>query len=187
MEAAYELSTETSDLRDGKIKLIKQFADIFLKIRATMESRTDLKLTELLDLLTEQSGYFDSLADGTSEGEVRQENVRELFSVAQKFNDTSLDQALERFLEEVALSSDTDEINRESEAVHVMTVHSAKGLEFPIVFILGLEEGVFPHSRSALSPQEMEEERRLMYVGLTRAKERVCLLYTEQRTIFFFS
>ncbi len=184
MEAAYELSTETSDLRDGKIKLIKQFADIFLKIRATMESRTDLKLTELLDLLTEQSGYFDSLADGTSEGEVRQENVRELFSVAQKFNDTSLDQALERFLEEVALSSDTDEINRESEAVHVMTVHSAKGLEFPIVFILGLEEGVFPHSRSALSPQEMEEERRLMYVGLTRAKERVCLLYTEQRTIF---
>ncbi|MBP9697615.1 MAG: UvrD-helicase domain-containing protein [Candidatus Moranbacteria bacterium] len=184
MEAAYELSTETSDLRDGKIKLIKQFADIFLKIRAMMESRTDLKLTELLDLLTEESGYFDSLADGTSEGEVRQENVRELFSVAQKFNDTSLDQALERFLEEVALSSDTDEINRESEAVHVMTVHSAKGLEFPIVFILGLEEGVFPHSRSALSPQEMEEERRLMYVGLTRAKERVCLLYTEQRTIF---
>lgn len=184
MEAAYELSTETSELRDGKIKLIKQFADIFLKIRATMESRTDLKLTELLDLLTEESGYFDSLADGTSEGEVRQENVRELFSVAQKFNDTSLDQALERFLEEVALSSDTDEINRESEAVHVMTVHSAKGLEFPIVFILGLEEGVFPHSRSALSPQEMEEERRLMYVGLTRAKERVCLLYTEQRTIF---
>lgn len=184
MEAAYALSSETSDLRDGKIKAIKQFADIFLKIRATMESRTDLKLTELLDLLTEESGYFESLADGTSEGEVRQENVRELFSVAQKFNDTNLDQALERFLEEVALSSDTDEINRESEAVHVMTVHSAKGLEFPIVFILGLEEGVFPHSRSALSPQEMEEERRLMYVGLTRAKERVCLLYTEQRTIF---
>lgn len=184
MEAAYALSSETSDLRDGKIKAIKQFADIFLKIRATMESRTDLKLTELLDLLTEESGYFESLTDGTSEGEVRQENVRELFSVAQKFNDTNLDQALERFLEEVALSSDTDEINRESEAVHVMTVHSAKGLEFPIVFILGLEEGVFPHSRSALSPQEMEEERRLMYVGLTRAKERVCLLYTEQRTIF---
>jgi DNA helicase-2/ATP-dependent DNA helicase PcrA len=65
-----------------------------------------------------------------------------------------------------------------------MTVHSAKGLEFPFVFILGLEEGVFPHSRSALSPTEMEEERRLMYVGLTRAKEKVCLLYTEQRTIF---
>lgn len=184
MEAAYQLSSDTSELRDGKIKTIQLFADIFLKIRATMERRSDLRLTELLDLLTKESGYFDSLADGTSEGEVREENVRELLSVAQKFNDVSLDQALERFLEEVALASDTDEINRESEAVHVMTVHSSKGLEFPVVFLLGLEEGVFPHSRSALSPTEMEEERRLMYVGLTRAKERVCLLYTEQRTIF---
>ncbi len=183
MEAAYQMSPETSELRDGKLKAIKLFADVFLKIRSTVETR-DLKLPELLDLLTRESGYFDSLADGTSEGEVRQENVRELLSVAQKFNDLSLDEALERFLEEVALASDTDDINRESEAVHVMTVHSAKGLEFPVVFILGLEEGVFPHSRSALSPTEMEEERRLMYVGLTRAKERVCLLYTEQRTIF---
>ncbi len=184
MDAAYALSSEESDLRDGKIKTIKLFADIFLKIRATLQVRMDLKLTELLDLLTKESGYFDSLADGTSDGEVRQENVRELLSVAKKFSDISLDQALERFLEEVALSSDTDDINRESEAVHVMTIHSAKGLEFPMVFILGLEEGIFPHSRSALSPTEMEEERRLMYVGLTRAKERVYLLYTEQRTIF---
>lgn len=184
MEAAYQLTSDTSELRDGKIKAIKQFADIFLKIRATVEARPDLKLTELLDMLTKESGYFDSLADGTSEGEVREENVRELLSVAQKFSGTPLDQALERFLEEVALSSDTDEINQGSDAVHVMTVHSAKGLEFPFVFILGLEEGVFPHSRSAMSPTEMEEERRLMYVGITRAKERVCLLYTEQRTIF---
>lgn len=184
LDAAYQLSSESSELRDGKIKAIQIFADIFLKVRAAMERRTDLKLTELLKLLTEESGYLDSLADGTSEGEVREENVRELLSVAQKFNDVSLDQALEHFLEEVALASDTDEINRESEAVHVMTVHSSKGLEFPVVFLLGLEEGVFPHSRSALSPTEMEEERRLMYVGLTRAKERVCLLYTEQRTIF---
>lgn len=183
MDAAYAMSPETSDLRDGKLKAIKMFADVFLKIRGTMASR-EVKLPELLDLLTRESGYFDSLADGTNEGEVRQENVRELLSVAQKFNDMTLDQALEHFLEEVALSSDTDDINRESEAVHVMTVHSAKGLEFPVVFILGLEEGVFPHSRSALSPTEMEEERRLMYVGITRAKEKVCLLYTEQRTIF---
>ncbi len=184
MDAAYALSSEQSDLRDGKIKTIKLFADIFLKIRAALQVRMDLKLTELLDLLTKESGYFDSLADGTSEGEVRQENVRELLSVAQKFSDMGLEQALERFLEEVALSSDTDDINRESEAVHVMTIHSAKGLEFPVVFILGLEEGIFPHSRSALSPTEMEEERRLMYVGLTRAKERIYLLHTEQRTIF---
>ncbi len=184
LDAAYQLSSETSELRDGKIKAIKEFADIFLKIHAATQIRAEMKLAELLSVLTKESGYFDSLADGTSDGEVRQENVRELLSVAQKFSDMDLGQALESFLEEVALASDTDDINRESEAIHVMTVHSAKGLEFPVVFILGLEEGIFPHSRSALSPTEMEEERRLMYVGLTRAKERVYLLYTEQRTIF---
>lgn len=184
LDAAYALTSAHSELRDGKIKTIQLFADIFLKVRAQMEVRQEMSLTELLDVLIRESSYFDGLADGTNEGEVRQENVRELLSVAKKFSGVGLDQALERFLEEVALSSDTDEINRESEAVHVMTVHSAKGLEFPIVFILGLEEGVFPHSRSALSPTEMEEERRLMYVGLTRAKERVYLLYTEQRTLF---
>ena len=184
LDAAYELSKEKSELRDGKIKAIQEFADIFLKIRAEIEAQTDMAFPQLLDKLSRASGYFESLSDGTSEGETRQENVRELLSVAQKFSKDDVNVALERFLEEVALASDTDEINRESDAVHVMTIHSAKGLEFPFVFILGLEEGVFPHSRSALSPHELEEERRLMYVGLTRAKERVCLLYTEQRTIF---
>lgn len=184
LDAAYELSSEKSDLRDGKIKAIREFADIFLKLREETKRRDDLKFPELLDKLSRESGYFDSLADGTGEGETRQENVRELLSVAQKFSDMNLSTALEHFLEEVALASDTDELNGQSEAVQVMTVHSAKGLEFPVVFLLGLEEGVFPHSRSALSPHEMEEERRLMYVGITRAKEKVCLLYTEQRTIF---
>ena len=184
LDAAYQLTAEESDLRDGKIKAIKAFADIFLEIKAQMQSRSDLKFPELLETLGQKSGYFDSLADGTSEGETRQENVRELLSVAKKFDHVDLDQALAQFLEEVALSSDTDDINQEGGAVHVMTIHSAKGLEFPVVFILGLEEGIFPHSRSALSPSELEEERRLMYVGLTRAKEKVCLLYTEQRMIF---
>ena len=185
MDAAYSLSTEASDLRDGKIKTIKLFADIFLKIRATLQVRTDLKLTELLDLLTKESGYFDSLADGTSEGEVRQENVRELLTVAKKFSDVSLDQALERFLEEVALSSDTDEINRDSEAVHVMTVHSAKGLEFPLVFLVGCEEGIFP-SRQAMDEEGfgdegIEEERRLFYVGITRAQRTLAVSWTRKR------
>ncbi len=184
LDAAYQVTAEESDLRDSKIKAIRGFADVFLEIKAQMQSRSDLKFPELLETLGQKSGYFDSLADGTSEGETRQENVRELLSVAKKFDHVDLHQALAQFLEEVALSSDTDDINQESGAVHVMTIHSAKGLEFPVVFILGLEEGIFPHSRSALSPSELEEERRLMYVGLTRAKEKVCLLYTEQRTIF---
>ncbi len=184
LEAAYLLTPEGSDLREGKIKGIKEFADIFLKLRAEMDVRPDLLFPELLDKISRQSGYLDSLDDGTPEGETRQENVRELLSVAKKFDKMPLSEALHRFLEEVALSSDTDEINRGSDAVHVMTLHSAKGLEFPVVFILGLEEGIFPHSRAQISPAELEEERRLMYVGLTRAKEKIYLLYTEQRTIF---
>jgi len=87
-------------------------------------------------------------------------------------------------LEDVSLASDVVNIDQNQDAVHLMTLHSAKGLEFPVVFIVGLEEGLLPHSRSQLSHDEMEEERRLMYVGLTRAKEKIYLLYTRQRTIF---
>lgn len=183
-ETGYKLTPAESELRESKIAAIKNFVDIFLGLRAEIEARVDMKFPELLDKMSKASGYFASLADGTTEGEVRQENVQELLSVAQKYNEMTLDVALRHFLEEVALSSDTDEINEKNEAVHVMTLHSSKGLEFPCVFIVGLEEGIFPHSRSALSPSEMEEERRLMYVGLTRAKEKIYLLYTEQRTIF---
>lgn len=183
-DAGYALTDEESGLRESKIKAIKSFVDIFLRLRGEIEGRADMRFPELLDKIGKESGYFASLKDGTTEGEVRQENVQELLSVAQKYNEMSLDEALRHFLEEVALSSDTDEINEKSEAVHVMTLHSSKGLEFPQVFIVGLEEGIFPHSRSALAPSELEEERRLMYVGLTRAKEKVYLLYTQQRTIF---
>jgi DNA helicase-2/ATP-dependent DNA helicase PcrA len=183
-DAGYQLTPGASGLRESKIKSIQMFVDVFLRLRSEIEARPDMKFPELLDSITKKSGYFDSLADGTPEGETRQENVKELLSVAKKYNDMPLDEALHRFLEEVALSSDTDEISGESEAVHVMTVHSSKGLEFAHVFMLGLEEGVFPHSRSHTSPQELEEERRLMYVGLTRAKEKAYLLYTEQRTLY---
>ena len=133
----------------------------------------------------------------------KKENVLELISVAQKYDkkekgengdekglngaegalDENLD-VLSAFLEEVALASDVDNVNQNEDAVHLMTLHSAKGLEFPVVFIVGLEEGILPHSRSLLSSGEMEEERRLMYVGLTRAKEKIYLLFTRQRTLF---
>ncbi|HLC95056.1 MAG TPA: 3'-5' exonuclease, partial [Patescibacteria group bacterium] len=183
-EAGYTLTSDNSGLRESKIQAIKKFIDIFFRMRAEMEARADMSLPELLESITKKSGYLASLEDGTAEGETRQENVQELLSVAQKYSAFPLQEAVGRFLEEVALSSDTDEFNPESVAVQVMTVHSAKGLEFPHVFILGLEEGIFPHSRSHLSPTELEEERRLMYVGLTRAKEKVHLLYTEQRMLF---
>ncbi|MEI9966517.1 MAG: UvrD-helicase domain-containing protein [Candidatus Moraniibacteriota bacterium] len=183
LEAAYALNAD-SGLAPKKIIIIRNFADIFLGLRSERETREDLGLPELLRKLAEKSGFLGALEDGTPEAEARIENVQELFSVAEKFREQSLEEALNAFLEEVALASDTDEIDLHQGAVQLMTVHSAKGLEFPIVFIIGLEEGIFPHSRATLSPAEMEEERRLMYVALTRAKEKVYLLYTDARVLF---
>jgi DNA helicase-2/ATP-dependent DNA helicase PcrA len=139
-------------------------------------------LTELILFLYEKSGYQNSLLDGTTEGEARDENVKELLSVATKYDD--IIDALPRFIEEVALASDTDKIDQDTDMVHLMTLHSAKGLEFPVVFIVGLEEGLMPHNRAMVDACEMDEERRLAYVGITRAKEQVFLLYTRQRLLF---
>ncbi|NTW13441.1 MAG: UvrD-helicase domain-containing protein [Candidatus Moranbacteria bacterium] len=170
---------------EKKILIMKTFASLFSRLRAEVVSATPtLTFSEILKELATESGYLLSLRDGTGEGEERELNVRELFSVAKKYEDRSLEEALQAFLEEVALSSDTDSIDNKAEAVHLMTLHSAKGLEFPTVFIVGLEEGVFPHSRSAFSEEDLEEERRLMYVGITRAKKRLYLLSAEARMLF---
>ncbi len=141
-------------------------------------------LSAFFSNLLKDVGYLKSFENDTEEGAARLENVRELFSVAKKFDGVPLESAISSFLEEIALVSDTDSIDRNGNAVQLMTIHSAKGLEFPFVFLVGLEEGIFPHSRSALSPAELEEERRLMYVGLTRAKEMAWLVSAETRTIF---
>ena len=171
-------------LPERKIKMIENFSDLFVHWQDSLMHESEFTLRILLDLVTRESGYLDSLRDGTPEGEMREENVQELFSVAQKFDGVPVREAISRFLEEVALASDTDTIDQRQDAIHLMTVHSAKGLEFPVVFIIGLEEGIFPHSRSALSAAELEEERRLMYVALTRAKTNVFLIHADMRTIF---
>jgi len=139
-------------------------------------------LVELIIHLYENSGLKKTLLDGTEEGEVRHENIKELLSVATKYDD--VDNALELFIEEVALASDTDKINQDADAVHLMTLHSAKGLEFPIVFIAGMEEGLMPHNKAMIDESEMEEERRLAYVGITRAKKQVFLTRAKQRLLF---
>lgn len=181
--AAASLSPEHSDLREGKIQAIRNFTDLFSRWQAYMNHTENLPFSGLLQKITSESGLLKSFEEeGKQEALARIENVQELFSVAQKYDAMTVQEALPQFLEEVALASDTDELG--AEGVQLMTVHSAKGLEFPIVFIIGLEEGVFPHSRSHVSPAELEEERRLMYVGLTRAKEKAYLLYAEQRMIF---
>lgn len=171
-------------LPERKVVTIEAFMELFAHWQDSLAHEEGLTLRMLLDVITRESGYLESLRDGTPEGEAREENVQELFSVAQKYDGVPVREAVSRFLEEVALASDTDSIDQRADAIHLMTVHSAKGLEFPVVFIIGLEEGIFPHSRSALSGAELEEERRLMYVALTRAKEKAYLIHADMRTIF---
>ena len=129
-----------------------------------------LALPELLDEVLEASGYRAMLADGSEDGEERWANLLELRSVTTRYDDLTPDDALDRLLEETALVADQDSYEGDADAVTLITLHAAKGLEFPVVFIAGLEEGLFPHSRALDDEKELEEERRLAYVGITRAQ-----------------
>ena len=168
-------------IQNSKLDPIAKFSEF---IKRMSEAKNRILLTDLIQKVYTESGYEKYLLDGTDEGQARHENVQELLTVAQKYDEYEGDEGLKLFLEEVALIADTDNIDQASEAVHLMTLHSAKGLEFQFVFIAGLEEGIMPHSRSMLDPKQMEEERRLMYVGITRAKRKVYLLFTMERNIF---
>ncbi|MDO8577016.1 MAG: UvrD-helicase domain-containing protein [Candidatus Daviesbacteria bacterium] len=168
--------------------ILNEVKDISSDIYSSATPQNDsIKLTtlDLLDKILEVTGYLDYLNDNTEEGKMRVENVKELRSVAEEFPN------LTDFLENVALvengnlpSRKRQTITSEQDAVTLMTLHSAKGLEFPVVFIVGMEEGLFPHSRSMLDVRELEEERRLCYVGITRAKEKLYLTYARQRLYF---
>jgi DNA helicase II / ATP-dependent DNA helicase PcrA len=140
-----------------------------------------LQLPELLDAVLEETGYRAMLADGSEEGEERWANLLELRSVTTRYDDLTPDDALDRFLEETALVADQDSYEAGADAVTMITLHAAKGLEFQVVFIAGLEEGVFPHSRSLDDEKQLEEERRLAYVGITRAKRRLFLSHAARR------
>lgn len=154
-----------------------ELADIIISYRNIIE---DTAITGIIDSLLRRIDYNTYLDDGTLQGESRQETVRELVSVAKAYQDVGL----EGFLEEVSLMSDLDDKNSGSDAVTLMTLHAAKGLEYPVVFIVGLEETVLPHSRALYDQKEMEEERRLMYVGMTRAREELYLLYATSRALY---
>jgi DNA helicase-2/ATP-dependent DNA helicase PcrA len=153
------------------------------------ERRAELPVPALIDLVCAASGYRDALkAERSAEADARLENLEELVAASEELiaaRRAAGEDAvtLETFLDSIALVADTDEIDVESGGVTLMTLHSAKGLEFPVVFLTGLEEGVFPHSRSMLEPEELEEERRLCYVGLTRAREQLMLSYALHRRI----
>ncbi len=140
-----------------------------------------LPLPELLDEALEASGYRAMLADGSEDGEERWANLLELRLVTTRYDDLTPDDALDRLLEETALVADQDSYEGDADAVTLITLHAAKGLEFPVVFIAGLEEGLFPHSRALDDEKELEEERRLAYVGITRAKRRLFLSHAWRR------
>ena len=138
------------------------------------------QLPELVDAVIRRIGYLEYLKDGSLQGDERAENVKELLSVAREQTELGLP----GFLEEVALLSDLDTAEFGSDSVTLMTLHAAKGLEFPVVFLAGMEEGIFPHSRALFDMEEMEEERRLCYVGMTRAKEELHLLHCGGRMLY---
>lgn len=142
-------------------------------------------LTALTEHILRQSGYLSELErERTLESEGRQENLKEFLSVTTQFESENEGASLLDFLEHVALVSDVDSMGDETEGLTLMTLHSAKGLEFPVVFMVGMEDGIFPHSRSMWDEGELEEERRLCYVGMTRAMSRLYMTCAKQRTLF---
>ncbi|MCK5181967.1 MAG: DNA helicase PcrA [Dehalococcoidia bacterium] len=143
----------------------------------------ELSLSALVDKVLERTRYKEHILN-KEDGDDRWENIVELRSVASEYDDLNPEEALAAFLEKVSLVSDIDELDEKVDAVTLITLHQAKGLEFPVVFIVGLEEGILPHRKSFDDPEQMEEERRLCYVGITRAKERLYLLRSYRRSLF---
>ena len=160
----------------------REFVNAIEELRAKKE---DIKISDLIKETLKKSGYTQALEnENTIEAENRIENLDEFLTVAIEFEDESADNKLSDFLEGITLSSDIDNMEEAEETVTLMTLHSAKGLEFPVVFLVGMEEGIFPGYKSIGEPKELEEERRLCYVGITRAKEYLFLTCSKQRTIF---
>ena len=167
----------------GKTKeKLEEFGILIFTLVAEMEDRTVL---DLLESLLDRTGYLAQLEESTDpQDQARAENIGELLSVAKDFQDTNPSGTVEDFLEQVALVNDVDSFEQEESKVTLMTLHAAKGLEFPIVFLGGLEEGLFPHSRTLMNPEEVEEERRLAYVGITRAEKELYISNATTRTVF---
>ena len=171
------------DTIKGKTKeKLEEFGILIFTLAAEMEDKTVL---DILESILDRTGYLAQLEESTDpQDQARAENIGELLSVAKDFQDTNPTGTVEDFLEQVALVNDVDSFEQEESKVTLMTLHAAKGLEFPIVFLGGLEEGLFPHSRTLMNPEEIEEERRLAYVGITRAEKELYISNATTRTVF---
>ncbi len=171
-----------STIKSGTASKLKDFAGLILKLK---EAQTRYSLPEFLSLTLEKSGYLRELqASGTDEDMVRIENLQELVNVANEFEPEELDNTLGEFLAQVSLVSDIDGMDEIANNVTLMTLHASKGLEFPIVFLAGCDEGIFPSARCSNSLSELEEERRLMYVGVTRAETKLYLTTAKRRQMW---
>ncbi len=168
-------------IRESKSKALTDFVNL---IKSLQKVNQEFPAAGVIKHVLDFSGYKKFLDDGTTEGETRLQNIYELISVATKYSSLEPGESLGIFLEEIALISDLDKLDDQDNSVTLMTIHSAKGLEFGTVFLAGLEDGIFPHSRSLLERSELEEERRLMYVAITRAKQKLYLLHARSRMLY---
>ena len=177
-ESTGEIEAIEHSLQPRSVRALAGFVGL---IQGLAEEARTTGLLDLIDLVLDRSGYKRHLLDEAERGEERWENIQEFRGTARDFLHLGFDDALTAFLESVSLVSDVDSFEERTELVTLITLHQAKGLEFPVVFIVGMEEGLLPHIRSMDSPSEVEEERRLCYVGMTRAKERLYLLRAFRR------
>jgi DNA helicase II / ATP-dependent DNA helicase PcrA len=172
---------EEAGVGAAPLKAVERFRTL---MQSSMSGALELSVPELLERVLDKSGYLEALeAERTVEAQGRIENLLELVGVTREYQEQAEDPSLSEFLQQISLFSDQDQLSEERSLVTLMTLHNAKGLEFPAVFLIGMEEGVFPHARS-LEEQGLEEERRLCYVGLTRAKERLTLTHAASRSLW---
>lgn len=185
IEAIGSLAKEKGDTKQAKF-----LTEFKILLTDLSERKNDKNLTSVIKYVIKRINYEEYLKNLSAKKEIydnpedRMENLKELLTVARKYDMLKGEEGIERFLEEIALLQDNDKLKDSANKVTLMTIHSSKGLEFPVVFIAGMEEGLFPHSRATLAPAELEEERRLCYVAITRAKERLILTHAKYRSIF---
>lgn len=172
--------TEIS-LKNNQKKSLLNFINLIKELKKYQKNNS---LTEFIKFLIKKINYNNYLEKKFENAEERIENLKELINVSSLYNRLKPELALEKFLENVSLIQEQDEIKEKEDLIYLMTIHSAKGLEFPIVFLSGMEEGIFPHQKSHLSQEQQEEERRLCYVATTRAKSKLYLIFSECRRIF---
>ncbi len=171
--------TSVNTLAGRAAKKVNKFAEIIADCQTKISESSGV---EILNQILDTSGYLEDLTkQGTDEADNRQENLNELINAMLQFQEDNEDNSLEGFLSSASLASDLDNLDEGAKAVSLMTLHSAKGLEFPVVFLVGFEQGLLPHNRSLNDPMDLEEERRLCYVGITRAKEQLFITYARER------